>query len=657
MSKHRLSSEDGWVLAPVIILMVVAIGVATALLTVVNTQTRQSGKQRSVDAAQTLAEGAVGATANVLAADHSAAMWPTSGSCTTVNGDLTTASTQPSTSLAAKVTTEVQARFSGTSAEYAASPGRNTTWRVDVCPVQSTDTSRWDETYLARSTAAPATAPATVSVWVRAQSSVRAPTTGARVEDSRAVVSKVRQSATTFTPPENFAVGTGVFSTDISTTLNTALTSNTSLVGSIASSALGTDPLIASSSSSLGVRCGLLTMLDSPGTTCLAGSLAGVAGVTNATGLGMLNTMLGIDRTKALGTWTMAPSDAIEAWRAEAKSSGVYSPASSPVPGFGSDLTKNVTGGSGSGFDCFLGSPTSSQVIFIEKVGNGEQYCNVPAGKTAKILIVERGAVRIQGTFTGVVYMLNKQECTQADGTCSTADRDDAVTREVVRIDGNSGKVVGSVWADGAGGAVGIYPSLTPANVTNASLLGLGTPATGVCGLPAVSGLLTNVGGALTTVTSLLGIVTALTSSTKREVRYPGGAAVAPTSCSLVQAKLGALTSTQLLDLFGTASTQAIVTSEHRITTCKTFLVTCLVWNTPGPWISDASDTTSVAVSSLLTGASASVVSQLGALLGSTLSNYTAIQYDATTVANASAAITQGAAPVVGTYRNVSSIH
>jgi len=653
MSNHHLGSEGGWVMVPVIILMVVAIGVGTALLAIVDTQTQQSGKQRKVDSAQTLAEGAVSATANVLAVDHSSAMWPVSGGCVTVNGDLTNASAQPSTSIAAKVTTEIQSRFSGTSPDYAASAARNTTWRVDMCPVQGSE-SRWQETYLTRTTAAGPSSTAPVSLWVRGQAGVSASTAATRPENSRAVVSKVRQASNSFAPPENFAVGTGVFSTDISATLNTALTNNTSLVGSIVSSTLDIDPLIAASSSNIGVRCGLLTMLSNPGTTCLAGSLAAVAGVTNATGLGTLNTILGIDRTKALGTWTMAPDEAIESWREEAKSSGVYSPVSTPVPGFGSDITKNVSGGSGSGFDCFLGTPTSSQVIFIEQVGDGEQYCNVPAGKTAKILIVERGAVRIQGTFNGVVYMLNKQECTQADGTCSAADREDAVTREVVRIDGNSGHVTGSVWADGAGGAVGIYPALPTSSVPSSSLLGVGSATTGVCGLPAVGAALTTVNSALTGITNLVGSVLSLTASTQEEVRYPGGGP-APSACSLLQGTLGGLSSGQLLDLFGSASTQSIVTSEHRTRTCKTYvLLVCTAWNPWSAWTTR--DTSTVALPALLSGASSSVVSQLGGLLGSTLTNYTAVTYDAATVANSAAVMKQGAAPVVGSYRNVGSI-
>ena len=62
-------------MVPVIILMVVAIGVAFALLAIVDTQTSQSREQRSKDSAQTLAEGAVSSTANVLADTASAAVW------------------------------------------------------------------------------------------------------------------------------------------------------------------------------------------------------------------------------------------------------------------------------------------------------------------------------------------------------------------------------------------------------------------------------------------------------------------------------------------------------------------------------------------------------------------------------------------------------
>jgi hypothetical protein len=644
-----LRSEDGWVMVPVIILMVVAIGVGLALLTVVDQQTGQARAQRSTDSAQTLAEGVVNATANVLATDASSTMWPVSGACQTVKGDLTTASAASSTSLAARVTTEVQARFSGTSPDYASAGGKNTTWRVDVCPVVSTDT-RWDDTMLTRVAAAPATTPSPASLWVRGQAGVRAGTAATpRPVNSRAVVSKVHQSSTVFAPPQGFAVGTGVFSTDISTTLNTALTSNTSLVGSIVSSTLGTDPLIAASSSKIGVRCGLLTTLDNPGTTCLAGSLAGVANVTNALGLGTLNTLLGIDRTQTLGTWTMAPSDAIETWRSEAKGTNTWF---ASVAGFGDDRTPStVTGVSGTASPCFTGTPTNSQVIFIDKVGNGEQYCNIPAGTTAKIIVVERGAMRVTGAFTGVVYALNRQECSQSDGSCSKQDHEHAVTREVVRIDGNAGKVTGSAWADGAGGAVGIYPSLNPSGASNSSLLAVGG-ATGVCGLPVVGPVVSALNTTLAGVGALVGNLLGATLGPQEDVRYPNGA-TAPTGCDLLQAQLGTLTSSQVLSLYGSGGTQTVVTSEHRTRTCKTSLVVCITWNAWSGW--STRDTSTVTLPPLLQGASSSAVSQLGGLLAGTLTNYTAIQYDSATVARATAAVAHGAAPVVGTYRNLNS--
>jgi hypothetical protein len=640
MSTHRLSSEDGWVLVPVIILMVVAIGVGTALLTIVDTQTRQSGKQRSVDSAQTLAEGAVSATANVLATDQSAAMWPLSGACATVSGDLTSPSTQPSTSLAAKVTTEVQARFSGTSPEYAASTATNTTWRVDVCPVQGSDTARWDETYLARTVAVPVGTTGPASLWVRGQASVRAPTTATRPENARAVVSKVRQAAAGFTPPVGFAVGTGVFSTDVGTTLNTTL-ANTPLLGGLVSPQIaGTAP--DGTPASIGVRCGLLDTLEHLGSPCLAGTLAGVAGVTNATGLGALNTILGINRTKVLGTWSMAPDDAIEAWRKEAQTAGVYSPASTPVPGYGDDLSKSVSGDA-VGKECFLGTPTANQVIFIEKVGNGEQYCNVPAGTTAKILIVERGAIRIKGAFTGVVYALNKQEC-GSDGTCTQDERDDAVTREVVRLDGPSGKVTGAVWADGARGAVGIYPSFTPATPSVTSLLGLGGGATGICGLGVVGSLVSTLNSTLSGLNDLVSGLLSL-----EQVHYwdgtAAGATTAPGGCSLLKSKLDDMTPAQLLDFYATGGSQTVITTIHR--TRASIL---------SPWSAWTTKTTStVAVPALLTSALPSVLNEVAGLLGAG-TPYTAVTYNDAAVQNATTNITQGASPVVGTYRNVASI-
>src|SRR5687768_16867106 len=154
MTHHRdLRSEDGWVMVPVIILLVVAIGVCMAILALVDGQTGESREQRSSDTAQTLAEGAVSAAANVLAANQS--LWPSSsGACQAVSGDLTAAAPTGST-LADKIAAEVKAPFAGTSTDLANSTTHTTAWRVDVCPVDSADTPRWQETILSRASVTP----------------------------------------------------------------------------------------------------------------------------------------------------------------------------------------------------------------------------------------------------------------------------------------------------------------------------------------------------------------------------------------------------------------------------------------------------------------------------------------------------------------------
>ena len=632
MTHHRhLQSEAGMVMVPVIILLVVAIATSLALLALVDTQTGESREQRSADSAQTLAEGLVSATANVLAADPS--VWPaTTGPCVPVTGNLE-AGTPTGTSLADKVTAEIKARFSGTSPELASTAMQGTTWKVDVCPVAAADTARWEETILARTSTVPASPAEPASVWVRGHASVRARTDATLPENARTVVSKIRQSSRDFDVPADFAVGTGAFSTDLGTTLGSSLISNNALLGGIVK------PLIAGPTSKIGVRCGLLETIDNTGTTCVAGALAGAAAVTNAAGLGRLNAVLGL-RNEALATWTMAPEDAIEAWRAEAKRPGnVYRAASSPLLGYGNDVAKSV-GAAPAGRDCFSGATDATTVIFIEKVGNGDEYCNVPAGKTAKILIVERGGIHIKdGTFTGVVYALNKQEC-GSDTECSTEERESATPREVVRIDGNLGKVVGSVWADGAGGSVGIYPRLFPSNVSSSSLLNLGDVTTGICGIPGVSALVNTLNS---TLGSLLGLVTGLLSL--EQVRYwdgtPDGTTTAPGGCALLKSQLSSLTSSQLIDLYANGKPdQAVVTTIHR--TRPTIL-------SPWPSTWTTKTTSSLAFPVVLP----AVAEGLAGLLGATLNGFTAIQYDADVVGKASAKINQGAAPLVGTYRNV----
>lgn len=645
MTKSRkLASEDGWVMVPVIVLMVAGMIVAFALLAIVDTQTGESRDQRSRDAAQTLAEGVVSSTANVLADSASAPVWKIEA-CEPVSGDLTAASTAPVSSFAAKLTAELQERFGGSS-EYAASESHNTTWRVDVCPVATAD-ARWDDGFLTRAAVTPASGPG--HLWVRAQASVRS-RSAATPQNTRAVASKIRQSSQPFAVPADFAVGTGVFSTDVGTALNT--TTSSLLAGAL------TSPLIAEQENKIGVRCGLLNTVSNLTTTCVTGALAGVGGTTNALGLGALNTALGIDRAQVLGTWTMAPSDAIDAWLAEAKASGIYA---EQVSGYGNVRdSSSLTGVPVAGLDCFAATPTAAQVVFIDQVGNGEQYCDVRGDATAKILIVRRGGVRISAHFTGVVYALNQKECSGAGGACSAEDRTAAVPREVVRLEGNNGRVTGSVWADGAGGSVGIYPSLNLGG-TNTSLnnllVSLGGDQ-GICGLPLLGPVLDGLGQTVNGLTGVVGnLLTSLlgTTQVQEEVRYAGGAS-APTGCGLLTSQLKGLGTSQLVNLFGSGGSEDIVISERRTRTrtCKTWLVACLAWNPYSAWTGWATrDSQEVTLPALLNSGTPSLVEQVAGVLASTLNDYQAIVYDQDAVENAAIHISHGAAPEVGTYRNL----
>ncbi len=620
-------NEDGWVMVPAIVLLVVALGFAFALLAIVDTQTSQSRQQRSTDAAQTLAEGVVTATANVLAADATSASWPTSGACETITGDLTTAPTGNTSSLAYRVTTEVQTRFSGSSPEYATSNGRSTSWKVNVCP--DSFQRRWNESLLTTGVPAAVTpTPTQISMWVRGQARVRVTNPATPSVTTRAVATKVKQSEVVFTPPKDYALGTGSLSTEVTGTVGTLTSTQLNRL-------LGTNPLIADATTKIGARCGLLSTLDNPASVCLSGTLAGSTGVTNATGLDPLNTLLGTDRFTTLATWNMAPADAVAAWKAEAQNGGgIYLANVS-----GSGDVRNAAAGPGSAPECFTDTDAATaQVVYIGTVGNGEQYCKVTGTRTEKILIVERGGVVIQGAFTGVVYGLNKQECTGDGGACSEDDRENAVLREVARIEGTSGHVTGSVWADGAGGEVGIYPAAnTPSLLASAATALIPD----LCSLPLVGPLLSTVANALGAVAGLVGGVLGILGNTQEQVRYPDNASN-PTGCQLLTAQLGTLTNSQLLTLFQNGGTVNVVTSERRTRTCTiaALSIGCGAWSA---WTTRDTQTLQFpALTSDLT----------GALIG-LLSNYTAVTGDNTVIENAAASIALGGGPDTGTYRNI----
>ncbi len=611
-------------MVPAIVMLTITLALGAALAVVVQVQHRAGGTQRSADSAQTLAEGIISATANVMATDQSSAVWPTTGACTAYTGTVGTAA---GTGLAALITSQINTQFQP---NYSGS-----TWRATVCPVAGSGTptwtqdaeNTWNDTFLTRTiTSQPSgVGPSQISVWIRGEATIRG--AQATLGATRAVVSKVKQSSTIFTPPANYAVGTGVFSTDVSTGLNTVLSANNSVVGALTSNLLGTQPLIKSQTSNVGVRCGLLNTLSASG-VCLSGVFAGVSSLSNSTGLSVLDGIIGAGRTKTLPTWQMAPPDAIASWKAEAQGSGgVYKASAS---GAGDDKTHAGVSGAP---ECFTETTTANSVVYIKQVGNGEQYCTISGTRTAKIIIVERGAVRITGTVNAVVYALNMQECGGDDVCDVDPERKNAVQREVVRIEGTSGKVKGAVWADGAAGAVGIYPSTS---LTSQSLIGSITDSSGVCGFNGIPSL---VSGLTTTLNTILSNVTKILLG--RNTRIPGANA-GKGACQLLKEKLATYSVDDLTTLYKVGGTVSIQVSEHA--TCA-LLILCTSYSV------DSQDIQNLVIPPVL--GDSGVVNQLGSMLGTLNNTYTAVEYDNAIVNASSASITTGAGPVIGTYANV----
>ena len=89
----------------------------------------------------------------------------------------------------------------------------------------------------------------------------------------------------------------------------------------------------------------------------------------------------------------------------------------------------------------------TARIVYVKKVGSGSDSCVLTAG-TAAIVIVERGAIRVTGNVTGVVYAANLQECGD-DGTCTPEERTAAAKapKEVVRIE-NGATVTGADLAE-----------------------------------------------------------------------------------------------------------------------------------------------------------------------------------------------------------------
>jgi Tfp pilus assembly protein PilX len=455
----QLRDERGSALISAMLACLVMLALGMALLSIVDTQAKQSGTERTRDRGFNLAESVLNHEAFVLGRS-----WPTAGavSCGASGAgfsDTVGVTTPPSTSTAL-LRGNINASY--TDAAYAGA-----SWQVNLCDDDSVS-SVWADALLTR--------PAYDSnnnnkLWVRAKAVV-----GGKTRVVTGLV-QVRQSSAL---KSKYGLVAGNVSEDLGSA--TSAITNAAVVSQLTSGILNTNPPVAAdpahalpTSGVTGVRCGLLDQATEL-KTCVTGTLGAVSAIP------------AFDALVTGGQYEQYPSvsssspNAIGQLRSQAKSvvggymataPGADTPAAAPSCGI---------------------SAVSTAVVFIEKVGTGDQYCvlSVSSSVTLKALVIGSGRVIIRGNntitpyttaatnrFTGVIYALNLQTSDQSAST---------PTREVVRIE-QGARVKGGVQADGKNATIGLYPppfdtdTLVCALVSCPSLLGTTLKLLGVTDL------------------------------------------------------------------------------------------------------------------------------------------------------------------------------
>jgi Tfp pilus assembly protein PilX len=451
----RLRHEErGSALMMAMFVCIAMLGLGMALLSIVDSQAKQSGTERTRDRGFNLAESALNSEAFVLGRN-----WPDAGVATACNGagmgfgDALGPATNSNAS-AALLRNNLTASY--TDAAYAGA-----SWQVNLCDDDGTSTVWSDGLLTTRPTY---DANANHKIWVRAQSIVGGKTR---------VVTGLVQVRQTNAFKSKYGLVAGNLSEDLSST--TSAITNASVVSGITSGILNTNPPVAEdpayvasppTSGVTGVRCGLLDQLTEL-KTCVTGTLAAVSA------LPVFDTLVTGGRYEQYPSTSSTSPTAIGQLRTQSKSTlnhGVYM-ATAP----GADTAAAAP-------SCGISGASTDSVVFIEKVGTGDQYCVLSVGTsvTYKALVIGSGRVIIRGTntitsyatsgtnrFTGVIYALNLQTSDQSATT---------PTRELVRIE-QGARVKGGIHADGKNATVGIYPppfdtdTLVCALVTCPSLL------------------------------------------------------------------------------------------------------------------------------------------------------------------------------------------
>lgn len=446
---------------------VVMLGLGLALLSVVDTQAQQSGVDRTRDRAFNLSESVLNSEAFVLGRNWRSASTATCGAINAGFSD-TLGSASPSVD-AKRIASHLNRSY--TDAAYSGA-----SWQVNICDDVDTDgpltgdpgKTVWSSGLLASQQNADVNN--NDRVWVRASSTVAG--------KSRSVVGLVQVRR-----PPAMVSKYGLVAGNVREDLGTAVSSitNATVLTSVMNGLLNTNSPVAEdpgfpapASGVTGLRCGLLSQAGA-GKTCVTGTIAALSA------LGPFDALVTGGRYSQYPSVSSTSADTIGQLRKQAKDDGQYIPTVNP-----SALNCGIT--------LLPTSPT--KVVFIEKVGNGDEACvlDVSTSKAYKAVIIGSGRIIIRGDntiapynatgsnpknlLTAVVYALNLQTTNQSVPT---------PTKELVRVE-KGARVKGAVHADGANATVALIPdvdsnALVCALVSCPSLLATTLQALGVTDL------------------------------------------------------------------------------------------------------------------------------------------------------------------------------
>lgn len=422
------NDERGAALVTALLCTMVMLALGLALLAIVDTQANESTDEAARDRGFNLAESVLTSEAFVLGRN-----WPTSGLGNCFQSGAGFGDTIGAAPAAGDSAQTLRLR-NNLNVSYDDDAYDGATWQVNLCDDLAPSTV-WNDALQNNHNY---DANANGRLWVRSQATVAGKT--------RVLVGlvKVRQTAAM---NQKWGLVAGSVAEDLGPATS-AITGN-DLVTTLTDGLLTTNPPVAADpdvpspgSGVTGLRCGLLDNLAQV-KTCVTGAIGALSVVP------AVNTLVTNGRFEQFPTQTSTSPVTIGQMRKEAIDDATYM-ATAP----GADTV-------GTAPSCGIGyASDASKVVFIEKVGTGDQYCylDVSASKRWKALVIGRGRIIIRGSdsitpystttsnrLTAVVYALNLQS--------DHASASPAI--DVVRIE-KGARVVGAVHADGKNASVRI---------------------------------------------------------------------------------------------------------------------------------------------------------------------------------------------------------